>query len=48
MNLIKVVKNRLKEQKKFLSNPELIHFGGDQYTLDKIKGVERSKRSRTF
>ena len=37
-------KKRLKRRKKkikrtieILSNPELIHFGGDQYTLDKIE-----------
>ena len=45
---ISVVKKRVDRTIEILSNPELIHFGGDQYTLDKIKGWKRKYRVEGF
>ena len=45
---ISVVKKRVERTKEILSNPELIHFGGDQYTLVKIKGWKEVNRVEHF
>jgi len=45
---ISVVKKRVERTKEILTNPELIHFGGDQYTLDKIKKWKEDNRVEGF
>ena len=45
---ISVVKKRVERTKEILSNPEPIHFGGDEYILDKINEWKRSNRVVDF
>ena len=45
---ISVVEKRVERTKEILSNPELIHFGGDQYTLDKIERWKAENRVEDF